>query len=50
MKQILKVFRAEHDCKYCIYYKNKCKAIDRCVFDFLPLDALEEDVELFLIS
>jgi len=50
MNTILKAFREEHECKYCLYFKTKCKAKERCVFDFLPLDALDEEVELFLIS
>ena len=50
MNAVLKAFREEHGCRYCFYYRNKCEAKGICVFDFLPMDALEEDVELFLIS
>ncbi len=50
MDAVIKAFREEHECKYCMYYKTLCKATNICVFDFLPMDALEEDVELFLIS
>ena len=49
MKEEIKIFRSDHDCKYCMYYKEKCKATDRCVFDYLPIDSLEEDVELFFV-
>ncbi len=50
MGTALKAFREEHGCRYCLYFRSKCNGRDRCVFDFLPMDALEEDVELFLIS
>lgn len=50
MDELLKLFRQQHDCKYCLYYRKECKAKDRCVFDYLPYDSVEEEVELFLIS
>ncbi len=49
MKESLRVFRKEHECKDCMYYRKECKARDRCVFDYLPPESLDEDIELFLI-
>lgn len=49
MKADLKAFREEHECKYCLYFRGKCKARDRCVFDYLPIESLEEDIELFFV-
>ena len=43
------IFRSDHDCEYCLYFIKKCRAKDRCVFDYLPIDSLEEDVELFFV-
>jgi len=50
MDEIVKMFRKKHDCKYCLYFRKECKAQERCVFDYLPYDSVEEEVELFLIS
>ena len=47
-EQIMR-FRKEHDCRYCLYYMKICKAVMYCVFDYLPLDSLEEDVVLFIL-
>jgi len=46
----IRKFRKEHDCILCLYYKNKCKADKICVFDYLPIESLEEDVELFIVG
>ena len=46
----VKEFRVKHECKYCVYFKKECKAKERCVFDYLAYDSVEEEVELFLIS
>ncbi len=50
MNSIIKDFRNSHECRYCLYYRDKCKAKDACVFDFIPADSLEEDIEVFFIS
>ena len=50
MDAMLKEFRKQHECKYCVYFKKECSAKERCVFDYLPFDSVEEEVELFLIS
>ena len=50
MKTGIREFRREHDCRNCLYYMNLCKAWQYCVYDFLPEDALEEDVELFIVG
>lgn len=50
MDEVLKRFREEHDCKYCLYFRKGCRARDRCVFDILPYDSLETEIELFMLS
>ena len=50
MNESVREFREEHGCKYCLYYKSQCDGNERCVFDYLPIESLEEDVELFLMS
>ena len=50
MNSSVSAFRKKHGCKICPYYKKGCKGTERCVFDFLPFDNVEEEVELFLIS
>lgn len=43
------VFQIEHDCVCCLYFKRPCKAFGRCVFDYLPIDSPDEDIELFFV-
>jgi len=46
----VKAFREEHECKCCLYYKKECKADKRCVFDYIPTETLDEEIEVFFIT
>ena len=50
MDEQIMSFRKEHDCRYCLYFMKICKAAMYCVFDYLPMDSLEEDVVLFILG
>lgn len=46
----IKLFRESHDCKFCVYFLKQCKAKKRCVFDYLPIDSKDEEIEVFFIE
>jgi hypothetical protein len=49
MDEELTDFMIEHDCEYCLYFLKACRAIDRCVFDHLPPEWPDEDIEMFFV-